>query len=254
VGFSRGAAEAVDFGNLVTNALNAGTLTYTRDGYEHTCYQGQITIRFIGLYDMVTTINAQPGNPGLMNATLPKGVGLVAHAVALSEERQDFEWTDLSQLNPNGDQLVQLGFRGAHSDIGGDAVDPGTPDVLTAVTLNWMNTEAQSVGWNTLDPTLETINQYNKQAVQQAVATPAAYNAQPVNQIYTRLGGLFAFNLQYRNFGVIDPNLQCWLPGIADLQHMPLYTSQGPQFWDPNFLQNLVWPLPQTPVQTQNGA
>jgi hypothetical protein len=253
VGFSRGSAEAVDFANLVTNALNAGQLTYMQGLHQEVAKN--ITIRFIGVYDLVTCIDGIDGNPGSLMLTLPKGVGLVAHAVALSEERADFEFSDLSQLNPNSDPLDQLGFRGVHSDIGGDAQGPNVKDPLTAVTLDWMNNEAKTAGWNTLNVSLETINQITDNTIAPLVATPAAYNAQSVNQIYwaTYYGIPHFYFLQYRNFRTTDPTLQCWQPGVSDLAHMPLYTSQAPPFWDPNLAINSLPSLP-LPLQITNGA
>ena len=53
----------------------------------------QINIRFLGVYDLVTTIGDIAGHSGSLIETLPKGVGHVAHAVALSEEREKFEFT-----------------------------------------------------------------------------------------------------------------------------------------------------------------
>jgi hypothetical protein len=260
VGFSRGSAEAVEFSNLVENALAAGTLmTIAPDGAVTPVKASQLSIRFMGLYDLVTTIWADPGNSGALDETLPAGVGLVAHAVALSEEREDFEFTDLSQLNPNGDTLHQLGFRGVHSDIGGDAVAPNQPDQLTAVTLAWMNSQAGSVGW-TLNTNNLTIN--GPGTIQGLTA--AAYNALPVHQIYiitTILGVPIYYNLQYRNFETIDPLLQCWQPGPNPLDPMLNYVTVAytappnnqfvnfQTFWNPNF--PVLWGLL---ISTPTGA
>jgi hypothetical protein len=156
VGFSRGSAEALDFANLINySLLDSNLQTKGLSGKLTTVTFDQLKIRFIGLYDLVTTIGGQVGSSGNLNVDLPQGVGLIAHAVALSKEREDFEFTDLSQLNPNNDQLDQLGFIGAHADIGGDPNDlppsATNPEPLTAVTLNWMNQEAVKGGWTTLN-------------------------------------------------------------------------------------------------------
>jgi autotransporter-associated beta strand protein len=268
VGFSRGAAESVEFANLIANALSQKKLmTNGPDGSKIAVTSTQLNIRFLGLFDLVTSIGGV-GQSGNLTETLPAGVGLVAHAVALSEERTNFEFTNMSQLNPNNDALDQLGFRGAHSDIGGNsqgvnAQGQEIADPLTAVTLEWMNSEATKAGWTTLNVQKETINQPI------AGLTAAQYNAYPVHPVYsystTVLGQpiTISYPLQYRNFEVIDPSLQCWQPGIAAINQMPLFNSATSQvmnpyqdFWDLNYSKVLVPGFANGKVtkQTANGA
>ena len=68
-------------------------------------------------------------------------IGLVVHAVALSEHRTEFNFTNLSTPGVN---VVQVGFRGAHLDIGGGY---GPLDKISNITLHWMMYEAKSIGW-----------------------------------------------------------------------------------------------------------
>jgi hypothetical protein len=264
VGFSRGSAQAVDFANIVQSDLSQGIISYN---YYDSLTQaetvksvkvnpGQVQIRFLGLYDLVTTIGGTAGDDGGLKETLPKGIGLVAHAVALSEEREKFEFTDLTQLNPNGDPLDQLGFRGAHSDVGGGAT-PGVNNLLTAETLRWMNSEALTGGWTTLDSTKEDLN---TPSTLEGLTDDIYNNELPVHQIYAvnvGLGILYTYDLQYRNFAINDPveHLQGWQPS-GDI----LYSSQAPQFWNRNYLTDLSDSATtyngeyKNKVQSENGA
>ncbi|MGD0389936.1 MAG: hypothetical protein ABSC42_13390 [Tepidisphaeraceae bacterium] len=108
---------------------------------------------------------------------------------------------------------------------------------LTALTLAWMNAEAVNSGRTSLNQQNATLNQTPPSPL-----TAAMYNAYPVKQEYSvsSYGITYTYALQYRNFPFIDPGLQCWQPGIADIQNMPLYTSQTPQFCNPRYQNDLV--------------
>jgi uncharacterized protein (DUF2235 family) len=126
VGFSRGAALAMSFANEVDKKLP------------------HVDIRFVGLFDLV----AQFGLPGRhVNAGhvvgLPSNVQTCRHAMALDESRAFFPLTRLCDENGNhDDRLVELWFRGVHSDVGGGNGNRG----LNWIALHWMLLNAKRAG------------------------------------------------------------------------------------------------------------
>jgi uncharacterized protein (DUF2235 family) len=126
VGFSRGAALAVDFANRV-NEL-----------------PGHPTIRFLGIWDCVpsfgvASIDADPS----WELDLPDNVAKCYHAMALEERRHTFHLHRLSARVEDADaegRLFEVWFRGVHSDVGGGNNNPG----LSSVALNWMLQKAVS--------------------------------------------------------------------------------------------------------------
>jgi hypothetical protein len=126
VGFSRGAALAISFANEIASKIP------------------DQPIRFIGVFDVV----GQFGAPGKhLNAghvlTLPSNVQTCRHAMALDESRELFTLTRLCDKNGNhGDPLVELWFRGVHSDVGGGNGNLG----LNWIALHWMFLNAQRAG------------------------------------------------------------------------------------------------------------
>ena len=126
VGFSRGAAIAVSFANVIASEL-----------------PGQ-SVRFMGLFDVV----GQFGLPGRhVQAghilTLPPNVKVCRHAMALDESRAAFPLTRLCDDNGKpADSLVELWFRGVHSDIGGGNGNRG----LNWIALHWMFMNARRAG------------------------------------------------------------------------------------------------------------
>jgi uncharacterized protein (DUF2235 family) len=126
IGFSRGAALALSFAN------------------ELAVKQPDLRVRFLGLFDVV----GQFGLPGpRVNAghvlTLPKNVDCCRHAMAMDETRALFPLTRLcNDDGSHGDELVELWFRGVHSDIGGGNGNRG----LNWIPLHWMFLNAQRAG------------------------------------------------------------------------------------------------------------
>lgn len=118
VGFSRGAATALDFAN---RAHKAGFL-----------------IRFMGLWDTVAAFGI--ANLGFFFSKLTFGhqlvlpdnnIGYCAHAMALDERKPSFVNTRIHGAN-------EVWFRGCHGDIGGQAEDRS----LAGITLRWMYQQA----------------------------------------------------------------------------------------------------------------
>lgn len=145
LGFSRGAALARHFGNLVQQHVQQGL--FRADDPVLGSISACVDLRFMGLFDSV----AQFGIGGSQNYLYDLGIATawdwVAHAVALHERRWLFP---LLIANDKGhDNVVEAPFIGAHSDIGGgilpdrsgQAADQGD---LSDVALNWMLWQARA--------------------------------------------------------------------------------------------------------------
>lgn len=155
IGYSRGAALARHFGNLIEQHTDRGLFSYADP------LRGQVTacvdLRFMGLFDTV----AQFGLAGTLNTqydfSIASAWGWVAHAVALHERRSLFPLLSAGQDTTGN--LIEAPFVGAHADVGGGA-PPGTPNAadthgdLSDIALNWMLWQARmaSVPWGTLAP------------------------------------------------------------------------------------------------------
>ena len=132
VGFSRGAATALDFCRRIQER---GICKPTSDEV----VEANPTIRFLGLWDVVASFGL--GNLG--NAALNfghaldiprKNIDYCFHALALDERRPSF-----IPLRLRG--ACEVWFRGVHSDIGGGNGNTGLSDI----TLKWMMTKAKAV-------------------------------------------------------------------------------------------------------------
>ena len=132
IGFSRGAALALEFANEVHDCEVAG--------------QTERPIRFLGLWDTVASFGLPGNNINLgYTLTVPKNVAACYHAMALDERRQTFPLTRAVQDQfSNRDQLEiqEVWFRGYHSDIGGGNQNPG----LSNIALHWMFRRAEDTG------------------------------------------------------------------------------------------------------------
>jgi uncharacterized protein (DUF2235 family) len=126
VGFSRGAALALEFVNRVCGERCA--------------------VRFLGLWDTVPSfgVAAIPVNIG-WDLDLPDAVAKCFHAMALDERRIDFKLyrpdARVADANQEG-RLFEVWFRGVHSDVGGGNDCPG----LSSIALNWMFAGARRTG------------------------------------------------------------------------------------------------------------
>lgn len=133
VGFSRGAALALHF----TNVLAGETF---RDRHGHAV---RPRVRFLGLWDVVASFGI-PLNVGRLRfqrinlgyeLRLPDGVDHCFHALALDEKRNAFRPTRV-------DDGYQVWFRGTHSDVGGGNGNAA----LSNIALAWMLRKARAVG------------------------------------------------------------------------------------------------------------
>ena len=139
IGFSRGAALAVHFANLIGEKgvkLGSGESVAAK-------------IRFLGVWDIVgsfglnidTFINFQEINLGWNIDTVYQCVENCFHAMALDERRETFNVTRLDPDNQY-DNVREVWFRGVHSDIGG-----GNENVARSnIALQWMLARARECG------------------------------------------------------------------------------------------------------------
>jgi uncharacterized protein (DUF2235 family) len=130
VGFSRGAALALDFANTIHAQGVAG--------------KHEPAIRFLGVWDVVPSFGI-PGNDTNLGyvLTLPSCVRKCFHAMALDERRQNFKVqrivTTVGDANAEG-RNFEVWFRGVHSDVGGGNGNNG----LSSIALAWMYKRAMS--------------------------------------------------------------------------------------------------------------
>jgi hypothetical protein len=142
VGFSRGAALAVHFANVVGN-----------DGVEVNGVTEKPSIRFLGVFDIVAAFGIPINLPGFnfnrinlgYKLTLASAVKSCYHALALDEARQAFRPTRV-----RGGREVW--FRGVHSDVGGG----NNNHALNDITLRWMLRKAMASGLPMVADCVET--------------------------------------------------------------------------------------------------
>ncbi len=137
IGFSRGAALAVHFANVVENTgiKQNGDTVYPE-------------IRFLGLWDIVGAFGIprdivfkfQDLNIGY-DLTLSDKVQHSYHAMSMNERRDCFKVTRLNNPGEVG-PANEMWFRGVHSDVGGGRKNGG----LENISLFWMLTNAKQVG------------------------------------------------------------------------------------------------------------
>jgi uncharacterized protein (DUF2235 family) len=171
VGFSRGAALALDFVNEIAKGrakLPDGTVP---------------TVRFLGLFDCVPSfgIAISPLNIG-WDLDLPANVSRCCHALALDERRGNFHLHRPKVLgDPQTGRLTEVWFRGVHSDVGGNGAKEVPPRGLASIPLNWMFCHAQAAGLQ-FDPAFVAANK----ALANATATMLD-NVDPIETSFRRL-------------------------------------------------------------------
>lgn len=130
VGFSRGAALALEFANEITEKGVNGVK--------------EPPIRFIGIWDTVASFGL-PGNSINLgfNLTVPNSVKACCHAIALDERRFSFPLTRVVQdalSDRTRKNIREVWFRGYHSDVGGGNKNQG----LSSISLVWMFQRARN--------------------------------------------------------------------------------------------------------------
>ena len=161
IGYSRGGAEARDFANRINANTRNGQYSYTVmvNGQAQLRCQ-MINFRFLGLWDTVLSTNLSGTRYQL---DVVPGFQHVAQAVALNEYRGDTfrRLSDstgafplesiMGSILPVGQTRIEMGFLGAHADIGGGL---GTNNELSRVALSWMIEQAKDAGVKMLDSTI----------------------------------------------------------------------------------------------------
>jgi RHS repeat-associated protein len=144
LGYSRGAALARHFGNLINQHVDRGLFTYTD------ALRGLITacvdLRFMGLFDTVAQFGVAGSHNANYDLTVAAAWEWVAHAVALHERRWLFPLSGVADTNESN--VIEAPFIGAHVDIGGGVLPgddgPAPSGDLSDVTLNWMLWQAKA--------------------------------------------------------------------------------------------------------------
>lgn len=154
LGFSRGAALARHFGNLISQHVDQGLFRFDDPFYGS--ISSCVDLRFMGLFDTVAQFGVGGSQNRNYDLTIAPAWEWVAHAVALHERRWLFPLTSAS--DNGGYNVVEAPFIGAHSDIGGGVLpdnrgQPGGRGDLSDVALNWMlwQARAASVRFGDLD-------------------------------------------------------------------------------------------------------
>jgi hypothetical protein len=170
VGFSRGAAMALDFCHHVqSHGIRApGTSMVVNASPE---------IRFLGLWDVVAAFGlANVGNQVLNfghHLELPrKNLKYCFHALALDERRLSFLPTRLPGA-------CEVWFRGVHADVGGGNGNRGLNDFA----LRWMMRKAQASGLPIADADCEGLQ---PQMVEPRPALPLHLNVRPIAAVDRR--------------------------------------------------------------------
>jgi RHS repeat-associated protein len=164
VGFSRGAAQSRDFANRIVASTLNGYYSYKImvGGQQQTRCQ-KVNFRFMGLFDTVLSTNRSDHTYALR---IPENFTYVAQAMALNEYRGEtlrrlphstgaFPLESIMQSTSSlavgeGKTRIELGFIGAHADIGGGF--GATESDLARVALNWMVQQAKTAGVKMAEP------------------------------------------------------------------------------------------------------
>ena len=152
IGFSRGAALAVHFSNVVALGIKE------EDG---SVLEANPRIRFLGVWDVVPSFGVPID--GLLvpfheinigwDFTVPDIVDKCAHALALNERRETFLPERLN-ANHSRNNVEEVWFRGMHSDIGGGNGSIG----LNSIACTWMLEKAMDAGLPIDENVVKTIS------------------------------------------------------------------------------------------------
>ena len=115
------------------------------------CYPSR-KIHFVGVWDTVGALGIPFSLMGLFESKdefydtkMGSNVSFARHALAIDEQRQDFEptiWAPRPGVN-----LKQVWFAGSHADVGGsNAPDKGTRLIAADGPMKWMLSEAEKEG------------------------------------------------------------------------------------------------------------
>jgi len=158
IAFSRGSAIALIFANMLadhTDEHGFFSMEWTSllHGKRKDTINACLDLRFIGLFDNVPQIGYRGNLNDLYTYTVPDSWDWIAHAASLNEHRKLFP---LTPLVGEGNNWIEQGFIGAHSDVGGftwqsdlkDRLNPkkGQYGDLGDIPLAWMVWQAEQAG------------------------------------------------------------------------------------------------------------
>ena len=163
IGFSRGAALAREFANMIYNRGIVETRTkYANISEGANEWQREVVrtidcqpkIRFLGLFDTVESFWLPYIDLfKIYEMAVPPNVGHAAHAVAGDEFRREFRFTPLYRVGDEGSKVIipypgqhfrQEIFPGDHSDIGGG--HEADQNFLAIAPLRFMHREGLNAG------------------------------------------------------------------------------------------------------------
>jgi len=109
-------------------------------------------VYFVGVWDTVGALGIPFSLMGLLDSKdefydtkMGSNVKIARHALAIDEQRQDFEPTVWSPKT--GVDLKQVWFAGVHADVGGSyGPDKNTGNTVSDLPLRWMLDEAKTAG------------------------------------------------------------------------------------------------------------
>lgn len=202
-GFSRGAALAVAFANMIEErgipdlsskrTVRIATHNGVRSIEVYDRYFKAPKINFVGVFDIVGSFGL-PGNKENIGFDLgrSKNTNAIRHATAMDENRFFFPLTSMLDAPGQGPANVkEVGFRGVHSDVGGGYEDI---DDLAHAPLNWMWSEATAAGVP-LNPLSARDRRINPNA-------PAHYSAgtgeELLDIMYRKLGWRYQRKIYYQ--------------------------------------------------------
>jgi uncharacterized protein (DUF2235 family) len=160
-GFSRGALEAralagllhrcgllrPELESLVPYALRVFRTwdNWSIAGEFKETFSREVGIRFLGLWDTVTSLGNVWSPIHWPNVTNNPAVEIVRHAIALDERRAFFRQNRWAKGDSTtGQQVKERWFAGVHGDVGGGY--PADESALWTVPLEWMAAEAGNAG------------------------------------------------------------------------------------------------------------
>jgi len=109
-------------------------------------------VKFIGVWDTVGALGIPVSHVPFSrdyykwhDTALSKIVDYAYHAVAVDENREDYEVAIWTELKPENIEVEQRWFTGAHANVGG-GYDKAPPDTLPNLSLRWMQDKAAATG------------------------------------------------------------------------------------------------------------
>lgn len=237
-GFSRGAYTARSLVGLIRNAgllrkINADLIPKAYALYRqpaqpdapsavrfreaHSWEKWEVRIAFIGVWDTVGALGVPSqivrrmgGNQrhAFHDTSLSGIIDHACHAVAIDEQRVDFEPALWTRLPKPGQVIEQQWFAGVHGDVGGGNGDSGLSDTA----LEWIWSQAERQG-------LALDDNYRRQAVK----------PNPLGKLHRSWTGMYRMKGRRRRpLGELPPELEGTHPSVRQrYEGMPSYRPRN---------------------------